>query len=471
MSILIQKTATSKNSDISKFCDEISSEFRKLFDRADVSYTDFIRTTENRHRLAVEKFWNVLESRGFIYKSKYEGYYSLNDEAFVPENMITVNDLGEKISSATGHTLHWHEEENYIFRLSVMKDRLIDWIENQVEIKPKNFHTALQADFRNWDTLNDISISRCRSRLSWGIPTPNDNRQLVYVWFDALTNYLTAAGYPNELKLWPPCHVIGKDIIKFHCIYWPAFLMAADLEPPKLIYCHSHWLYDHKKMSKSLGNVIDPFDCIEKFTSDGIRYFLLKEGTPHSDSNFSIDSVRNVLNSDLADNLGNLINRSTSIKLNPSQIFPHFPIETIIKFLPECCEIIESSRLMSSKCLEAYLDGNFYIGINEIMNTLRKINALYNQIEPWKLTSDLGRNRERLESLLYISLELIRVTAILLEPIVPNISKSIHEKLNIDEDLRTWKSTENIFGSDFDQRSRRACAKVSAKKLFVFSKI
>lgn len=222
--------------------------------------------------------------KGYIYKSIYSGYYSVNDECFVPNNLIKTNENNEKISIESGQKLEWHEEENYVFRLSLLQEKVNDWVNNKLIMKPKNFHTALKADLRNLKNFNDISISRSKSRLKWGIEVPNDDSQIIYVWFDALVNYLTVAGYPNKLQLWPPCHVIGKDIIKFHCIFWPAFLIASGIEPPELIYCHSHWLYNKQKMSKSLGNVVDPFECITKFTSDGIRYFLLKEGTPHSDS-------------------------------------------------------------------------------------------------------------------------------------------------------------------------------------------
>lgn len=210
----------------------------------------------------------------------------MNDECFVPENLITTNDKGEKISVESGHLLEWHEEENYMFRLSQLKSQLLDWIEHHVEVHPPNFHATLKAEARSPRIFQDISISRAKSRLQWGIEVPNDASQVIYVWFDALVNYLTPSGYPEQLRLWPSAHVIGKEILKFHAIFWPAFLMAAGMQPPKLIYCHSHWLCDDHKMSKSKGNVVDPNECIERFTSDGIRFFLLKEGAPHSDSSW-----------------------------------------------------------------------------------------------------------------------------------------------------------------------------------------
>lgn len=226
--------------------------------------------------------------KGYIYKSSYKGYYSVSDESFVPENAITTGKDGSKICIASGQPVEWHEEENYMFRLSSLQAQLVDWMENQLVMKPENFHAVLKSDIQNMTNLKDISISRSKSRLKWGIQVPDDSSQVIYVWFDALVNYLTASGYPDALRIWPPCHLIGKDILKFHAIYWPAFLIAADLAPPTLIYCHSHWLYDEQKMSKSKGNVVDPNECIAKFTCDGIRFFLLKEGAPHSDSSKSI---------------------------------------------------------------------------------------------------------------------------------------------------------------------------------------
>lgn len=272
------------------YCDEVSQKFLNLFDAANISYTDFIRTTEERHKKAVSTLWNVLVKKGFIYKSTYEGYYSVNDEAFVPENLIITNSVGEKISAESGHKLEWHEEENYMFRLSELQDKLVNWIDHRLVMKPANFHTVLKAEIQRIGELKDISISRSKTRLAWGVDVPGDCSQVIYVWFDALINYLTVVGFPDHIRQWPACHLIGKDILKFHAIYWPSFLMAADLEPPNLIYCHSHWLYEDHKMSKSKGNVVDPFECISNFTSDGIRFFLLKEGTPHSDSSKLLQS-------------------------------------------------------------------------------------------------------------------------------------------------------------------------------------
>ena len=285
----MQRSAEAAKQDTLAYCDQVSDKFVQLFNSSDISFTHFNRTTDEKHKRAVRSLWNLLMQNDFIYKSTYKGYYSVSDECFVPENSVITKNDGTKISDESGQPVEWHEEENYMFKLSSLQNELINWIDNCLVMKPENFHAVLKADMRNIKNLKDISISRSKSRLKWGIEVPNDSNQVIYVWFDALINYLTASGYPETLKQWPPCNLIGKDILKFHAIYWPAFLIAAGIEPPNLIYCHSHWLYDEQKMSKSKGNVIDPNECISKFTSDGMRFFLLKEGTPHSDSSkFSI---------------------------------------------------------------------------------------------------------------------------------------------------------------------------------------
>nr|XP_027204068.1 methionine--tRNA ligase, mitochondrial-like [Dermatophagoides pteronyssinus] len=469
----IQKSAQSKNINLIEYCNQISSKFRQLFNDAETSYTHFIRTTDDQHKKVVQNLWKILMDKGFIYKSKYCGYYSVNDETFVPDNLITTNSNGEKISIESGHKLEWYEEENYVFRLSQLQERVIDWIDNHLIMKPENYHQSLKADIRNIKNFKDLSISRSKTRLQWGIEVPGDDSQLIYVWFDALANYLTVTGYPNKQPvIWPPCHVIGKDIIKFHCIYWPAFLLAAELPLPERIYCHSHWLYDRQKMSKSLGNVVDPFECIEQFTADGIRYFLLKEGTPHSDSNFNLDAVKTCLNAELADTFGNLLNRCTSEKLNPKQSYPFVSLDEIQEYLPESLDTINFIETLSNECFESYLDGNFHIGITNVMQCLRSINGLFNLIQPWKFVqkhphndNDNDLNQKRLKCLLFLSLESIRISAILLNPIVPNISKSIFEKLNISQEFCQWKFAK--INNSKQQNDNR----ISSKKLIIFSKL
>lgn len=438
----VQRSAEAVQQDTLQFCNQVSSKFRQLFESCDVSFTHFNRTTDPEHKKAVQALWKMLQENEFIYKSSYQGYYSVADESFVPENSIITKEDGSKVTAESGQPVEWHEEENYMFRLSSLQKDLAHWIDNSLILRPENFYAALKADIRG--DLRDLSISRSKSRLKWGIEVPGDSSQVIYVWFDALINYLTPSGFPDSLGQWPPCHLIGKDILKFHAIYWPAFLMAAKIEPPNLIYCHSHWLYEEQKMSKSKGNVVDPNECIAKFTSDGIRFFLLKEGTPHSDSNFSMDKVRICLNADLANTYGNLLNRCTSSKLNRRQHFPFFDLEYVQKVLPESQEIIKVASTLASNCYSAYLNGNFYMGISQVMDFLRLVNGLLNETEPWSLVNSADK-QDRLDTILYVSLEALRTSSVLLEPVIPRTSNLALNKLNIDPELRTWSSAENAF--------------------------
>lgn len=231
----------------------------------------------------MKHFWNLLQSNGHIYSTKYSGWYCIPDETFLTESQLKEKN-GIKVSEESGHPVEWTEEVNYMFKLSKFQDEILYWIKSGDRIKPKKFEKILL----DWmqEPLPDISVSRPTSRVHWGIRVPEDDSQTVYVWLDALVNYLTCAGYPNAQyqSSWPPSlQVIGKDILKFHGIYWPAFLLAAGLEPPKQLLVHSHWTVDDKKMSKSKFNVVDPLERSKIYTSEGMRYFLLREGVAHSD--------------------------------------------------------------------------------------------------------------------------------------------------------------------------------------------
>ena len=324
--------------DCKAFCDLNSKLFRELCEKFSISNTHFIRTTDERHKRVVHKVWNELDTRGFIYKTDYAGWYSVNDETFVSNQQVRtideyraeLNDLisqmhqrtaeqseeereaeeseivnpGEllkfldqqlikrgkdhselRVDAKSGNLLEHSQETNYIFKLENVRNRLIELIKNSEQfITPDRFRNILLNMIES-ETLGDVSISRAKSRFSWGISVPDDQQQIVYVWFDALCNYLTVANYdsPSDFH-WPPAiQVLGKDIIKFHAIYWPAFLYALDLAVPSKLHCHAHWMVNDMKMSKSKGNVVNPFDYLDAFKADGVRYFLLKTGVPHAD--------------------------------------------------------------------------------------------------------------------------------------------------------------------------------------------
>ncbi|XP_062520298.1 methionine--tRNA ligase, mitochondrial-like isoform X2 [Corticium candelabrum] len=325
----VQHAAASQNMDPQLFCDDVSRLFKKLFNAYDVSYNDYVRTTERRHVECVEYFWNRLAANGWLYKDSYEGWYSVSDETFVGKSQVTQFDdeHGNQcmVSTETGNVVEWTKEENYMFRLSHFKEQLLSWLNcHSAAVYPSVYATEVKEFVSNG--LADLSVSRQSSRLQWGIPVPNDPSQMIYVWLDALVNYLTVAGYPHNNFHWPPTHhIVGKDIVKFHAIYWPAFLMAVGLDPPKRVVVHAHWTRDTLKMSKSRGNVVDPFDNLRHWGSDVIRYYLLKDGSLHRDSDYCDDRIASSLNGDLADSLGNLLQRCTAPSLNPSQSVPPLP--------------------------------------------------------------------------------------------------------------------------------------------------
>lgn len=314
----IQKAAAKANADVKAFCDHHAQSFRDLAQAANISYDRFIRTTDQDHRHAVEHFWNELNHRGYIYESNHQGWYSVSDETFYPESQVhLVLDprTGRKMyaSIETGKEVEWTSEMNYHFKLSAFREKLLEhYRANPDFIVPSHRMKFIVREVT--DGLSDLSVSRPASRLSWGIPVPNDPSQTIYVWLDALINYLTMTGYPSiqsgNTDVWPPdCQVIGKDIVRFHCIYWPAFLMALDLPLTKQFLTHAHWTLNNEKMSKSLGNVVNPFYAMDRFGVDTIRFYMVHEGGIVDDAryenSFIVEKYKNLLQG----GFGNLLSR------------------------------------------------------------------------------------------------------------------------------------------------------------------
>jgi methionyl-tRNA synthetase len=328
-----------------ELCDRITLEFKTLFDSTNVSYTDYIRTTEKRHEKAVHEIWNRLMDGGYIYKGYHEGWYSISDECFVPESQTYTETRDGKevvLSKESGKPVEWTREENYKFKLNEFKARLLEWLEESPNaIVPPHAYREVLQHLKSPD-LGDISVSRLKSRVQWGISVPNDPDHVVYVWLDALTNYLTVSGYPLKTQGWPATlHVVGKDILKFHAIYWPAFLMAAGLPLPKQILSHGHWLIQNQKMSKSSGNGVDPFLLIDHYGIDPIRYFLIRDGGITIDPEFSLATIWRRYKHDLAGHLGNLCMRCSSKKINPSGMIP-----TSVGSLP----LLEEEKVILEMC-------------------------------------------------------------------------------------------------------------------------
>ena len=307
----IQRAAEKSNKDPLKFCDEISKTFRNLSSLLNLSNDDFIRTTEKRHASAVTNLWNILEKKKEIYLSKYSGWYSVSDEAFYNEDEIEDLD-GKKISKSSGSPVEWVEEESYFFKLSKWQEPLLKFYsENPKFILPESRKNEVISFVKSG--LKDLSVSR--KSFSWGIKVPSNKDHVIYVWLDALTNYLSALNYPKETEklykdFWPAnIHIIGKDILRFHAVYWPAFLLAAGIKPPQRVYGHGWILSGDEKMSKSKGNILDPIEIIDIYGLDALRYYLLKEVSFGNDGNISKEKLESCINSDLANNYGNLCQR------------------------------------------------------------------------------------------------------------------------------------------------------------------
>jgi len=313
----VEKASLLQNKDTQLFVDEISKTFRDLIPYLGCEIDDFIRTTENRHKNAAQYLWNKLKENNQIYLSNYEGWYSIRDEAFYLESELTK--VENVFVAPSGAPVEWVKEESYFFKLSAWEDKLIEFYEhNEEAILPKSRYNEVLSFIKGG--LKDLSISR--TTFKWGIKVPEADNHVMYVWIDALCNYITALNYPDTendsfKNFWPGIHIVGKDILRFHAVYWPAFLMAADIQPPKKIFAHGWWTNEGQKISKSVGNIINPYEIIDQYGLDQIRFFLFREVPFGNDGDFSKDAIAQRVNADLSNNYGNLIQRiSTFIVKN-----------------------------------------------------------------------------------------------------------------------------------------------------------
>ena len=433
----IQRAAEKKGMDPLLFCDEISKTFRNLSKTLNLSNTDFIRTTESRHAKSVARLWNILEKKDEIYLSKYSGWYSVSDEAFYSEDEIEKKE-GNKISKISGSEVEWIEEESYFFRLSKWQEPLLKFYsENPKFILPVSRKNEVISFVKSG--LKDLSISR--KSFSWGIKVPSNKNHVIYVWLDALTNYISALNYPNEQDslykdFWPATiHLIGKDILRFHAVYWPAFLLAANILPPKRIYGHGWILSGEEKMSKSKGNILDPLEIIEKYGLDPLRYYLIKEVSFGNDGNISKEKLESCTNSDLANNYGNLCQRV--ILFNEKNLNLEVPQKD--KFNQADLNVLNIFESSFNKLI-GYIDNqdiNSYV--NFVVDQLFSANKYFNDQEPWKKKADL----KRLNTILYVSLELIRKITILLYPIIPESSLRVLKAFEITENQINFNSITN----------------------------
>ena len=423
----IQRAAEKNGIETSKFCDEISKTFKDLSKTLNLTNTDFIRTTEQRHKESVQHLWNELKKNDDIYLSKYSGWYSVSDEAFYSDEEIEEID-GIKQSISSKSAVEWMDEESYFFRLSKWEKPLLDFYkENPDFISPESRKNEVISFVKSG--LKDLSVSR--KSFSWGIKVPNDNNHVIYVWLDALTNYISALNYPNKdddlyKKYWPASiHLIGKDILRFHAIYWPAFLLAAKIEPPKKVYGHGWILSNDQKMSKSKGNILDPLEIINEYGLDPLRYYLIKEVSFGNDGNISQERLEDCINSDLANNYGNLCQRVTAFAIKNCQS----KIPEKVEFEKEDLDILEkfSRNLALIRNKIDNQDINFYIDF--IVNSLFEANKYFNDQEPWKKKNNITR----LNTIVYTTLEIVRKISFLLYPIIPESTLKALKIFNINE--------------------------------------
>uniref|UniRef100_A0A6I8NR33 Methionine--tRNA ligase, mitochondrial n=1 Tax=Ornithorhynchus anatinus TaxID=9258 RepID=A0A6I8NR33_ORNAN len=430
----IQQAAADSGLSPPDFCQRNSARFRRLFEEADVSFGDFVRTSEGRHRRAVEHFWARLAERDLLYKGRYRGWYCTADEAFVPQDRVAwrPDPSGDSVpvSLDSGHPVHWTEEENYMFRLSRFRDPLLRWLrDDPAAVAPEPFRRHVLRWLR--EELPDLSVSRERSRLHWGIPVPGDPTQTVYVWLDALVSYLTVTGYPGPGAA-DTCHVLGKDILRFHAVYWPALLLAAGLPPPRRIRVHSHWTVGGRKMSKSLGNAVDPGACLERFTVDGFRYFLLRRGVPGRDGDFSPEKAEGLVNAELADALGGLLNRCTAPALNPAGTFPRFrPARFAARARPEDRALVEAVAALPGLVAAHFDDFRVYRALEAVADCVRQANGFVQRHAPWRLGRDHPDEGPWADTVLHVALESLRVFGTLLQPVVPATAHRLLSRLGV----------------------------------------
>ena len=433
----IQRAAERKGIDTMQFCNEISQTFRNLSKILNLSNTDFIRTTETRHKKSVQSLWKELVKNDDIYLSKYSGWYSVSDEAFYNDEEVVEED-GKKIASTSKSQVEWVDEESYFFRLSKWEQPLLKYYENNPDfISPKSRKNEVLSFVKNG--LKDLSVSR--KSFSWGIKVPDNDQHVIYVWLDALTNYLSAINYPNTKdkiykKFWPASiHLIGKDILRFHAIYWPAFLLAANLPLPQKIYGHGWILSGDEKMSKSKGNILDPIEIVNQYGLDPLRYYLIKEVSFGNDGNISKDKLENCINSDLANNFGNLCQRVTAFAMKNCE----GKIPKKIEFNSDDLKILDKFKdnlnLIREKIDKQ--DINFYIDF--IVNTLFETNKYFNDQEPWKKKD----NNLRLSTIVYTTLEVVRKICYMLYPIIPQSSLKALKIFSIKEENIEYSSIKN----------------------------
>lgn len=453
--IKVQRAAELAGADTYTFCTQHASQFQSLADAADISYDRFFRTTDADHKEAVTHFWHELNRQGLIYEAKHEGWYCISDETFYPESqvqMVLDPATGEKIMASveTGKEVIWTSETNYHFRLSAFRDRLLKHYEEHPQfIVPRQRMNFIISEVESG--LSDLSISRPKERLSWGIPVPDDPSQTIYVWFDALINYLTHTGYPytapGEPSIWPAdVQVIGKDIIRFHTIYWPAFLMAINLPVPKHYLSHAHWTMNTQKMSKSLGNVVNPFGAIKRFGVDALRYYMVRDGGFANDAPYENGLIVKRYKGELQGQLGNLLNRVTRSTLWDVEESIRWCLDEVNRDTEQksqhVVDFLQLRDVLSeavAKSDSSMIDMNVRQATDAIVNIVDTANFRFQQAEPWKRVKDKDEDSQvAVRWAIFEAAECLRVAMILLQPFMPTKMTQGLDTLGVPLEARHW---------------------------------
>jgi len=433
----VEKSAEKAGVDPQTFTDEVSQRFQKLAALMGYSNDDFIRTTQPRHIKSVQALWTKLIEKGEIYLGKYAGWYSVRDEAFWAADELTDGPDGTKLAP-TGAPVEWVEEPSYFFRLSAWQDRLLKFYEENPDFIAPNSRRNEVLSFVKGG-LQDLSVSR--TSFKWGVPVPGDEKHIMYVWLDALANYTTAVGYPDTTgefaKFWPAdLHMVGKDILRFHAVYWPAFLMAAEIAPPKRVFAHGWWTNEGQKISKSLGNVIDPVELVERYGLDPVRYFLLREVPFGNDGDFSHRAMMGRINGELANELGNLAQRSLSmIAKNLGGMVPQHGA-----FNDEDNELLGQASGLLERLRQAFDRQLFHEGLEAAWNLVRAANVYIDRQAPWGLKKT---DPERMATVLYVLADVVRQLGILLQPVMPGSSNRLLDQLAVPVDARGFNDLGN----------------------------